>query len=878
MRLIYTLIFLLPIHIGVGFLSLNAQSLFPHVNSFIKNNGQILTQDNEANSNVLFLFVGKGLKIQLRKDGYSYEMFSFKDLPAFDPAKKFFEDPSKLTKTKIINSRVDIDFLKMNSNVEVISEGPQSEALNFICSGKEVYGVKQYKKVTYKNIYDNIDIEFTLTGNDLNPLKYNIILHPGAKIDQIKFLCQGAFSIKKTANEIKISTALGEITERIPFSYYTDEPNQNQQVDFGLFNNIISFTCLYNSRKTLVIDPSSNIIWGSYFGGPSIEYCSATGIDAQNNLYITGHTLSTSNIATLGAFQTTLNGNFDLYVAKFSSAGALQWGTYFGGTNYETGLGIFVEPTGNIFVCGNSGSTVNVASPGAHQTVYGGGIDDAILIKFNPAGQRLWSTYYGGNLHDIAFCLTLDNIGNVIIAGHTESINTGSAIATAGAYATAFSFYVDAFIAKFNTNGVRLFGTYYGDSGFEEAWGVATDASGNIIITGFTSSIAGISVPPCYQVNPGGGNEAFIAKFDPSCANIIWATYYGGTADEQGAAIKINSGNIYVTGNTGSSNAISTAGSYQTAPGSSEDVFVVCFNASGVRQWGTYYGGNGSDYVSDIIFDAQNNLLICGNTISTNSISTIGAYQPTIGLVNTYDAFFAKFYNNGTNLILASYYGSDGGDYGKGIAIDNTGKLYMAGETSSTNGLTTPGAYMQSPGGGNDGFLVKFCLAPQPVISPAGNATVCANVTYTLFAPNGYASYIWSNNTFSNSLILTPPLSPGNYYYTVSVNDSFGCSGMSDSTHVTIINCATGLIDALNKDGLKIFPVPAIDFIFIENLDLNTAKNFGIEIYSSIGQLILQNEIKNNDFSINIKDLNTGIYFLKLKGTENISVKKFIKL
>ncbi len=869
MRLFFVFIF-----ITTGSFILNAQRSFAFANGFIQNKGQILDQNNETNNSVLFLFAGKGLKIQLRKSGYSYELFYVKDVPAVKPGKKFFENPEDLEKTKIIDSRVDIDFVNMNAEVEVVAEEPKTETLNYITCGKEIYGVNLFKKVTYKNVYSNIDIEFTLTGNDLTPLKYNIILHPGADINQIKFLCKGANSIRLEGNNLKIGTPLGEVTEQIPSSYYSDLPQQYQPVNFKLEKNCISFSCQYDKTRTLVIDPSSNIIWGTYFGGSQIEFCSATGIDSQNNVYIMGHTISNSNIATLGVYQSTIGGNFDLYLTKFNSNGALLWSTYFGGSNYETGYAIFVEPAGNIYVSGNSGSTVNVASPGAHQTVYGGGIDDAILAKFDPTGQRLWSTYYGGNMHDIAMCIAVDGSGNVIIGGHTESANTGNCIATPGAFMTAFSFNVDSYVAKFNTNGVRQWGSYFGDTGYEEAWGAAADASNNVIITGWTSSIAGIATPTCHQPGNGGNNDAYIAKFDPTGANLIWATYYGGTGDEQGVAVEVNAGLIYITGNAGSANNIATPGTYQIASGSAEDVFITCLNLSGVRQWATYYGGNGTDYVSDILLDANKNIFICGETLSTNSISTVGAYQPNIGLINTYDAYFAKFSNNGLKLKLASYYGDAGADNGKGIALDNTGKLYIAGETTSTVNITTPASYMPNAGGGGDAFLAKFCLAPEPAITPT-LTTICINQNFSLSATPGFSSYAWNIPVFTSTLSQTGPFAPGNYYYIVTVYDAFGCSGTSDSVKIIVNNCLVGINETTANSEPKIFPNPANETIFIENLD--EGKNSSVEIFSSAGQLILITELKTLEKKIDIKNLNPGLYFLKLIGLESSFVKKFIK-
>jgi len=859
----------------LGSFSQNAMGLS---SAFVQNKGQIINQDNERNNDVLFMYTGKGLKIQLRKTGYSYELFSSPNIPKIKPGKKTYDRPEELRDIKTFTSRVDIDFYKMGPSVEVITSGKKTEVLNYITCGKEISNVNLFEKITYKNIYKNIDVEFTLTGNDINPLKYNVILHPGADIDQIKFLCKGANSIEKSQNKIRIKTAIGEITEKIPFSFYTDQPSQNHEVNFKLEKNIISFAGTYDQSKTLVIDPSSNIIWGTYFGGSSLEYCAGTGVDSQNNSYLTGHTLSSSNIATNGVHQTTLSGNFDVFLAKFNPNGALIWGTYFGGNNYETAYCILVEPNGNVYVGGNSGSTSNVASAGAHQTVYGGGIDDAILIKFNTNGQRIWSTYYGADLHDITFGIALDGAGNVLICGHTESNNIANAIATPGAYNTALSFGVDAFLAKFTAAGVRLWGSYYGETGVEEAWGIAADASNNVIITGFTNSLANIATPTSHQPFCAGSVDAFVAKLDPTGSTLIWGTYYGGVADEQGAVVLINAaGNIFVGGNAGSGNGISTPGCYQAIPGSAEDVFLLCLNSNGVRQWGSYYGGDGSDYIYGIITDPQSNLLICGQTLSTNSISTASAYQPSIGLVNTYDAYFAKFKNTGDSLVLGSYYGSSGNDAGKGIALDNTGKLYVAGETNSPSGLTTPGTHMPNAGGSGDAFLGKFCLTPEPFIIPVSVPTLCINDTYTLTASVGYSTYFWSNGFLGNPQVIGP-LTTGTYYYKVTVNDVFGCSGTSaDSAKVVVSSCITGIKEITENPEVKIFPVPADNFIFIENPLQNGKENYKVEIFSSTGQLISENELKGPENKVDVSSLPPGIYFLKYSSEQNILIKKFLK-
>ncbi|MES2681218.1 MAG: SBBP repeat-containing protein, partial [Bacteroidota bacterium] len=698
---------------------------------FLENKGQILNQDNNNNENVLFLYTGNGVKVQLRKTGYSYELFSLNEAQVI----KKKSDSLNFT---MQNYRVDIDFINCNLHPAITPSKKSSDHVNYYTGNYEITNVHSYGRVLYKDIYDFIDIEFLIDGNRPIPFKYNIILRPGADLNDVKFMISGATALKINEDVFEIATPLGLITEKIPFSYYKDSPGINRPVDFHLDQQVLSFAANYDPTRSLVIDPSSNLIWSTYYGGTAYDYCTSTGVDGQDNVYIAGHSLSTSNIATSGAYQSVLNGNLDAYLAKFNASGVRQWASYFGGNNFEQIFSIFVEANGNVYLTGDTFSANNIASAGAHQTVYGGGIDDAILVKFGSGGQRLWSTYFGGTEHDIAQSVTVDNVGNVIITGHTQSLN----MATPGAYSTVYNLAYDVFIAKFNSSGFLYWCTYYGDSGVDEAYGVATDASNNVYITGITGSIAGISTPASHQPNAGGLSDAFIAKFNSLGNVLIWGTYYGGSSDDHGNVIRIKgNSNVYVAGTTTSSNNIATANAYQGTTGSADDAFIVAFNTAGLRQWGTYFGGEDTDYITDMVIDANTNLVLCGQTLSTNSISTVGAYQPSLSTVNNYDAFFAKFSNGGARK-LASYFGGPSNESAKGIAVNNTGKIYIVGETTSGTNISSLASHQPTAGGSQDGYLAKFCMDIEPLISPRNTSLCIGNNTLT--ATDGYATYLWN--------------------------------------------------------------------------------------------------------------------------------------
>ncbi len=849
-----------------------AQGVRINSSAFVENKGQILDQNYHQNNDVLFLYSGKGLKIQLRKTGYSYELFSVDGLP--ENANKNFQNPEDLIKTKITNYRVDIDFKGVNQNTEVIAEEQCLSQFNYFISKKKVTDVHSFKKIIYKNIFPQTDIEFILNENQGSPFKYNIILNPGADIEKIKFLVKGADLVKKANGDITFSTQGGNINETIPTSYYPDTPNKKVQVDFNIKNNLISFSATYNTKRKFVIDPSTNRIWGTYFGGSTLDYCTATKVDQQNNVYITGYTLSTTNIATTGSYQSTLNGSYDIYLAKFNSDGQRLWATFFGGNSVDVAYGMCIAANGTIYLCGDTFSTGNIATSGAHQTVYGGGIDDAILVKFDSDGQLLWSTYYGGSMHDIAIGVVEDTNGDVMMSGHTESPN---AIATPGSYSTSYAGGgFDVYIAKFDSLGVRKWGTYYGEVGIEETFAMDCDASNNIYITGFTTSSNNIASPDGYQSTYNGMQDAFIAKFNSTGTTLLYGSYYGGPGDDQGTSIKVDSnGTAFIAGNTTSLTGISSPGCYQPAIGSADDGFIACFSSSFIRQWASYFGGNDVDYIADLTFDSNENILFCGSTMSTNSISTNNAYQQNLGAIYSYDSYFERFDKTGVRE-KGTYFGGSSNDHGRAIAIDNSGKIYVAGETSNINSIASSGAFDTVWGGGDDAFLAKFCIGPDPAIFPSGTSTLCFGDTIWLSTQTGFTSYLWNDGTTANSLITTNTTSPGIYYYAVKVEDENGCTGTSDSS-IVIIDICTSISEKENNSSIELFPVPSSDLLFIDVKGISYCKKIDISIYSATGELVTRSASTQQLINIDLKKLSPGIYMLHAKVGERLFQKRFIK-
>ncbi len=711
---------------------------------FVENTGQIIDQKQETNKLVLYQLALPGLNVSLKKTGFSYDAWMSEEIGEENKLISHeVENTLNAQKRKYNFHRIDVGFLEMNPNCEIQAREKSSDYSLYYTPGTTEDGAKayRYKMVYYKNLYNGIDLEFVAAPGTNKPFEYNFIIHPGADVSKIKMQYSGALSAALNDGALVMKLAHTTLSENIPASWIK-ETNEEilvsyEQVGLGKQSVTIGFKANnFKNLKTLIIDPTPKLDWGTYYGGANDDVGSGVATDDNGNVFIAGYSNSIQNIASSGAHQTNYSGgNHDGFIAKFNSYGVRQWGTYYGG---EYVRDIATDASGNIYLTGICvGDTAGIATKGSHQTTYGGGLSDAYVAKFNSAGVRQWATYLGGEDSEVGPEITVDVLGNLYIYGRTKSI-TG--IATPGSHQSTAPMGPFGFLVKFNSTGVRQWGTYYGNDGFVYEGDIAVDALGNVYITGYTFKGTGsgtdIATSGAHQKSHNGGSDGFVAKFN---ANGVrqWGTYYGGAGDDVCRDIAIDgAGNVFVTGYTTSTADIATSGAHQktlsTTQGYGLDAFVVNFNSSGVRQWGTYYGGIGSDYGNGIAVDNLGNVLIVGNTESTTDISSSGAYQTVFR--GNQDAFVVKFNPSGTRE-WGTYYGGTDYDLGRDIVVDRTGYAYFVGYTLSLSGVATSGSHQNSFAGFGssnlgDAFLARFTTCTKPTIkNQPDSQTVLLNNT-----------------------------------------------------------------------------------------------------------------------------------------------------
>ncbi len=318
----------------------------------------------------------------------------------------------------------------------------------------------------------------------------------------------------------------------------------------------------------------SALVYSTFLGGSGEDIAFGIAVDSSNNAVVAGQTAST-NFPLLGPVRNTNAGGTDAFVTKYNSTGALSYSTYLGSQGDDAAQAVAVDATGAAYVVGYTGST-NFPTQAPLQPASGGN-RDAFVSKLNPGGTALvYSTYLGGNADDIGYGVAVDSSNNVYLSGVTNSPN----FPTLNPAQMTYGGGSDAFVTKINAAGSALvYSTFLGGSGDDFGSRVVVDATFNAHVTGntFSTNFPLINIVPG---TAGSGSDAFVVKLNPAGTTRLVSTYIGGNGNDYGNAIAVDSsGNIYITGDTGSTSFPTTAPLQGTAAANG-DLFITKINPS----------------------------------------------------------------------------------------------------------------------------------------------------------------------------------------------------------------------------------------------------------------------------------------------------------
>lgn len=276
-------------------------------------------------------------------------------------------------------------------------------------------------------------------------------------------------------------------------------------------------------------------------------------------------------------------------------------------------------------------------------------------------------------------------------------------IATSGAYQTVYQGDLDIFISKFSNNGDLVWSTYYNGPQTERVYAISIDDNESIFVAGCTFSTVGIISGGAQQTTVNGVDDIFILKMTPQ-GTREWCTYHGGNGHDFVTDMDVKNDTIYMVGHTTSSDVMASPGSFIENYTANEAGHLTLFSGSGSFLYGTYLGSENNNSAEGLAVN-ENRIYITGRTSGETDIATPGAHQETLaGFTN---AFLSSFDKSG-ELVWGTYFGGQYTDVANDITLDSLGGVYIVGNASSDNNIGIPGAYQETRLSSEQGFIAHF--------------------------------------------------------------------------------------------------------------------------------------------------------------------------
>jgi hypothetical protein len=586
-------------------------------------------------------------------------------------------------------SVVSLEFLR--SNKAALPEGldQMPGKSNYFIGGNSanwLTGIPQYARVTYTSVYPGIDLIYH--GHN-GRLEYDFVLAPGADPRALRFRVAGAEKIDLDASgDLSLRLADGAIALQKPMIY--QETSGARKMIAGSFvllgDNEVGFELgNYDSRKSLVIDPV--LSYSTLIGANNSTQVQGVAIDPTGNVYITGTTFAT-NYPAVNAFQPTNQGTTNVFITKLNPAGnTILYSTYLGGGGFDNGVAIAVDSSGSAYVTGNTQGDFPT-TPGAFMTTCpdscGGG--GAFLTKVFTDGTLGYSTYMGSSN---GLAIAVDSHGAAYITGAT-----GSGLPLVNPFQTTPD---GAFVQKLNPDGSALeYSTYLGGTDVYDTdvgQGIAVDAEGSAYVVGNTTQPDFPLKNPIQmsQVNAPAIPNAFITKFSPDGASLMFSTYLGGTsvsnfsyAGDFATGVGVDSlGNVHVVGTSSSCDFPLSLNALYTdcvITEYTQKVFVATLNPSGNQLLFSTFLGSG--FSEGIAVDKAGDSYVTG--IAETSFPLLNPIEGTSQLPSSFppyssNSFITELDLSG-KLVFSTYLGeTGGGSQTAGIALDGKGDIYVAG-------------------------------------------------------------------------------------------------------------------------------------------------------------------------------------------------------
>jgi hypothetical protein len=356
--------------------------------------------------------------------------------------------------------------------------------------------------------------------------------------------------------------------------------------DFPTSHNAFDKTFNGGETDSFVLKLSRNLSTlsgATFLGGSRSENMTRKNLAlryGQNKgIYVTGVTASADYPTTVGVYDRTYNGGaLDIFITKLDmELNTLKVSTFIGGKGYEKGFGITLDPHGSIYIAGQCDSEDYPTTPGAYDKTHNGTKEDIFVSKLDGNLKKLMaSTFLGGKGTDNGYCMTIDNSGNIYVAGHADP----GFPTTPGVYAESSGSHNKASISKFNSNLSKLLAsTYFGvkGNGLAVCSVIGVDKKGSVYVAGYTRDVNFTTTIGAFDETQNGGVDIFLSKFNTNLTKLLSSTFIGGSGEDEGVySIAFDKDeNILLTGFTGSTDFPTTSQAHNSNYNGQGDVFLI---------------------------------------------------------------------------------------------------------------------------------------------------------------------------------------------------------------------------------------------------------------------------------------------------------------
>lgn len=618
----------------------------------------------------------------------------------------------------------------------VLGENPEATRHNFFQGSRRGTNALGYASLVYRDAAPGIDV---VLRTDAGAFVYDLAVAPGADLDGFAIRIDGARAAHQLEpGLIQLETDAGPLVQRIGASWQESMGGGRVSVaaSFAVRSLdergvVLGFEVPNWDRSSqLVIDPS--LEFSTFIGGVNQELIQDLAVHESGASYI-ACTVGAGAPTTPSSIQSGIAGNGtapDAWIGRLSPDGsALEWGTYLGGAATESGVRLAVGGEGTVVVAGATWSSSFPTTAGSYQPTFAG-VDtksDVFVSRLGLSGDSLvWSTFFGGPDYEQASALGLFPSGDVVVG-----VNPGDGVApyTGGPPTTAGAFDPicdprDKMLIRLSADGAALSFLTYFKTGRILCVEVGSDST--IYLAGDVGALdAPIpTTPGAYKEQFPATNkgEGFVARFNPTGTQLLWATYLGGDSKADtvwGLAVDA-AGAPYLCGQTSSPDFPVTPGAFDPSLDGPGYGFVTKLlpNGSGLA-WSTFLGltapTNGSGYMTGLDVDAAGNVLTVGSMNGVGWPTTPDAFQSVfIGPFPSPDATLAKVSALGESLVYSTWFGGTGTDYLTRVGASASGAATIACLSFAADAPTTPAAYDTTYSGNGDLLLAKFDLGLLP--------------------------------------------------------------------------------------------------------------------------------------------------------------------